>query len=88
MRIIRLHVVLSKGRWGRRISPASLKMLLDRGTVISLDVQRPDEDVLCDFIITYLQDVGLRDVHYALVSYFQPEFESMVDVLIEGDYSV
>lgn len=87
MRVIRLHITLSKGHWGRRIKGAYLKALLDDGTVTRLEVQTPDADTLYDFILMYTRDDDndLADLCYALVCRFQPEYESMVDVSVEED---
>lgn len=93
MRLIRLRIVLAKGRWGCRINGAYLKTLLDDGTVAAIEVQTPDVDTLYDFILTYLRDDGAWDddddlasnVCYALICRFQPEYESMVEVFVEED---
>lgn len=88
MRVIRLHIVLAKGQWGRCIKGSRLKSLLDNH-VIRVEVQKPDADVLYDFILTYALEEGgdnlADDVYYALVCHFQPEYESMVEVSVEED---
>jgi len=90
VRVIRLHIVLARGHWGRRLTGAYLKMLLDDGTVTDVEVQTPDADTLYDFILSYLReeddnDDPAGDVCWALVCRFQPEYESMVDVSVEED---
>jgi len=98
MRLVRLHIVLAKGHWGRRITGAYLKTLLDDrmtfnhryGVVTQIEVQTPDTDTLYDFILTYARDNENDDfvsnVCYALICRFQPEYESMVDVSVDEDW--
>jgi len=91
MRVIRLHIVLSKGLWGRCVKGPYLEILLDDETIIGLEIQTPDADTLCDFTLAYLRDDDDDDddfddgVRRALICRFQPEYESMVDVSIEED---
>jgi hypothetical protein len=89
MRVIRLHIVLSKGLWERCIKGTYLEALLDDETIIGLEVQTPDIDTLYDFTLAYLRDDDDDDfddsVRRALICRFQPEYESMVDVSIEED---
>jgi hypothetical protein len=86
MRVVRLHIVLAKGKWERPLRADYLKTLLDDGTVVYLDVLTPDDDTLFDFYITYVQpdedydENVAENIYYALEQRFQPEYESMVDV--------
>jgi len=88
-------VLFFEGRWRRKLSEKSIELALRRAVsshcwVVSLEFVKPDEDVAFEaqVIVDVDTDWGDREVVRDeiiewVLSRFEPEFESMIDVEVE-----